>query len=150
MENMLEMLDIDELIELKMLAQKNNTRKIDLDSSNKIYQRYRFLQYAEVEYAILVCLDTKNNLICEKLISKGTINGALVSSREVFRTALLNNSVGIVLLHNHPSGNSEPSDDDIKLTKNIKKAGKMIGIPLLDHIIIGTDNYTSFGENKIL
>ena len=150
MENMLEMFDIDELIELKMLAQKNNTRKIELDSSNKIYKRYRYLQYAEVEYAILICLDTNNNLLCEKLISKGTVRGALVSSREVFRTALLNNAVGIVLLHNHPNGSIEPSNDDIKLTKSIKKAGKMIGIPLLDHIIIGADDYTSFGEKKIL
>ena len=150
MENMLEMFDIDELIELKMLAQKNNTRKIELDSSNKIYKRYRYLQYAEVEYAILICLDTHSNLLCEKLISKGTVRGVWVSSREVFRTALLNNAVGIVLLHNHPSGSIEPSNDDIKLTKSIKKAGKMIGIPLLDHIIIGADDYTSFGEKKIL
>ena len=91
-------------------------------------------------------LDTKCKLIKDKLISSGTINQSLVSPREIFIEALNCNCVNIVLVHNHPSGDPTPSQEDIRSTSRVEKAGKIIGIRLLDHIIIGDNNYISLRE----
>lgn len=95
------------------------------------------------EQVVLVMLDTRGRLIADKIISIGTINASLVSAREIFCEALRNNAANVVILHNHPSGDPGPSNDDIRLTKRVIEAGNIIGIPLLDHIIIGDNRYLS-------
>lgn len=95
------------------------------------------------EHLYLICLDSRGNMISKDLITKGTINETLIHPREIFSKALSRNAVSIILVHNHPSGTADPSDDDIKVTKRIAKAGKEIGIKIVDHIIATNTNYVS-------
>ena len=97
------------------------------------------------EYMYMICMNTKNKVIGVFEISHGTVNSSLVSAREVFQKALLANAVSIILMHNHPSGECDPSREDIEVTKRLVDAGKIVGIEVLDHIIIG-DKYTSLKE----
>ncbi len=98
----------------------------------------------------LLMLNTKARLIGETNISKGTVNASLITPRELFIEALQKNAVSIVLMHNHPSGDPTPSREDILITKRILDAGALIGIELLDHIIIGNNQYMSFREEALL
>lgn len=98
----------------------------------------------------LLMLNTKSRLVGETDISKGTVNASLITPRELFIEALQRQAVSIIILHNHPSGDPTPSKDDVYLTARIQEAGDLIGIPLLDHIIIGNNCYTSFSEKGLL
>lgn len=102
------------------------------------------------EYCYLIALNSTCRILGVCLLSKGTINASLVSPREVYLRAVLLGAAHIILCHNHPSGNTTPSDHDIKLTERIKEAGILLDIHLSDHIIIGRDNYFSFAEHKLL
>lgn len=95
-------------------------------------------------------VDSKSQLICEKCISKGGVNASAISSRELFIEALQRKAAAIILLHNHPSGDPSPSNADINFTNQIKEAGSIIGIPLLDHIIIGNNRFVSFKESLLI
>ena len=98
----------------------------------------------------LLLFNTRTKLIGETDISKGTVNAALVSPRELFIEALQKNAVSIILLHNHPSGDPTPSKEDILLTRKVRDAGNLIGIDLLDHIILGDNTYISLSEKGFL
>ena len=98
----------------------------------------------------VVCLNTANKIIKYELISVGNLNASVVHPREVFKVAIENSSANIVLLHNHPSGNPEPSSEDIFLTKKFMEAGKLLEILVFDHIIIAGNNYTSLVEKRIV
>lgn len=103
-----------------------------------------------VEKFRLILLSTSNRILSERIISSGILNSSLVHPREVFKTAISENAASIILLHNHPSGNAEPSHEDRAVTKQIVSAGEVIGIKVLDHIIIAGNNYYSFaGEGLI-
>ena len=95
-------------------------------------------------------LDTKNNMIGDERISTGTVNYAVLSTRELFLAALRYRAVSIILVHNHPSGDPTPSEEDILLTERVRKAGNLLNIILLDHIVIGDRCYVSFRESGIL
>ena len=101
------------------------------------------------ENMYMICMNTKNKVIGVFEISHGTVNASLVTPREVFQKALLANAVSIILMHNHPSGDSTPSRQDIEITKRLTEAGKIVGIDVLDHIIIG-DRYSSLKEKGYL
>ncbi len=101
------------------------------------------LRHLEQEELRVLLLDTKNHLIQSLVLTKGTVNASLVSPREIFLEALRYHAVYIILIHNHPSGDPTPSREDIKVTKQVQEAGKLIGIQLLDHIIIGNHIYVS-------
>ena len=108
------------------------------------------LKFQEKEHLILLVLDSKNRILSEETLSIGTINAAIADPREIFSMALKKNGVSIVLLHNHPSGDPIPSMEDLLSTKRIIEAGKIIGIPLYDHIIIGQNIYISLrGEHYL-
>ena len=84
-------------------------------------------------------------------VTRGTVDGRLVPPREVFKGAILHNATSLILAHNHPSGNTAPSREDIATTERVAKSGKILGIDLLDHIIVGTDgNYRSLKEEGLL
>jgi DNA repair protein RadC len=102
------------------------------------------------EHMYMICMNTKNKVTGVFEISHGNVNSSIVGTREVFQKALLANAVSIILMHNHPSGDPTPSEEDILSTSRIKKAGILIGIELLDHIIIGNNCYISFREEGIL
>ncbi len=94
----------------------------------------------------VMMLDIKNRMISEKLLTKGTISASMIDAREIFIHALKENAVGIVLVHNHPSGDDTPSREDLAATKQVQAAGELIGIRLVDHIIIGNRHFTSLRE----
>ncbi len=83
------------------------------------------------------------------MIFKGTVNSSLANPREIFLSAVSYHAVGILLVHNHPSGDCTPSQADVDFTQRVKEAGELLGIPLLDHIIIGDCKYLSFREQGI-
>lgn len=99
------------------------------------------------EYLYMLCMNTKLELTSVFEISHGSVNSSIVNPREVFQKALLANAVNIIMIHNHPSGNSKPSKEDIDITKRLIEAGKILGVDVLDHIIIGQPYYTSLKES---
>ena len=107
------------------------------------------LEVAPEEHFYILMLDTKNKINAVSLISKGSLNASIVHPREVFKPAILNNSASIILVHNHPSGDTQPSIEDRNITNNLIECGKILNIKVLDHIIIG-DNYYSFKENALM
>lgn len=108
------------------------------------------LRHANQEQMKLLLLNTKSRLIGETDISKGTVNSAVISPRELFVEALQKNAVSIVLLHNHPSGDPTPSKEDVLITRRIQEAGRLIGVELLDHIVIGDNCYVSLREKGLV
>ena len=108
------------------------------------------LRHLENETVVLCGLDTKSQLMFHTRISEGSVNTSLISPRTVFIEALSRRAVYIILLHNHPSGDPEPSSADIEFTERVGRIGKMLEIRLLDHIIIGDNIYYSFKENDML
>jgi DNA repair protein RadC len=106
------------------------------------------LQDKKKEHFYALYLDTKNQIIEEKLVSKGILNASLIHPREVFNPAIRASSNSVILVHNHPSGNYTPSKEDKEVTKLLDNAGNLLGINVLDHIIIGKDGYYSFKENE--
>jgi len=101
---------------------------------------------ARTESFYIALLNTSNIVFSTKKISEGSLNSSIVHPREVFRTAIIESAASIIALHNHPSGNTEPSNEDISLTEQLRQVGNMMHIPLLDHIIIAGDTYTSLRE----
>jgi len=102
------------------------------------------------EYFRGLYLDIKNKLIRDEIISIGTLTSNLTHPREVFQPAIQYSAVGVVLVHNHPSGDPSPSDDDIKITKQIIGAGICLEIDILDHIIIGGNKFVSLKNKKVI
>jgi len=98
----------------------------------------------------VLLLDSANHLLRSVKISEGILNSSLVHPREVFKPAIVEPAASIILVHNHPSGNPEPSAEDVQITRQIVESGKIIGIPVHDHIIIAIDHYTSFAEKGLL
>ncbi len=108
------------------------------------------MRHLETEQLLLVLLDVKKRILSEAVISVGTLNATLVSPREIFIRAMREEAAYIVLLHNHPSGDPDPSRQDMLVTHKIKEISNLIEIPLLDHIIIGDNRYTSFKQKGLL
>lgn len=108
------------------------------------------MRHMEQEQLYAMFLDTKHGLIKDIMISKGTVNASIASPREIFIEALKHRAVGIILAHNHPSGDPTPSREDFLLTKRVKAAGSLIGVQLLDHVVIGDNSYSSFKKEGML
>ena len=95
-------------------------------------------------------LDRSNHIIRKSNISKGGVSGTVVDARIIFKQAIENLASSIVLCHNHPSGNLKPSEEDIRITKKLKDAGKLVDIAIIDHIIIAGNNFFSFADEGLL
>ncbi|MBG0763656.1 MAG: DNA repair protein RadC [Tissierellales bacterium] len=108
------------------------------------------MRYYKKEYFKIILLDTKNKVIDIITISIGSLNSSIVHPREVFLEAVKKSSASIILLHNHPSGEVQPSREDINITQRLIEAGDIMGIKVLDHIIIGDGTYLSFKEENII
>ncbi len=98
----------------------------------------------------VLLLDSANHLLRDVEVSTGILNSALVHPREVFRAAIAEPAASVILLHNHPSGNPEPSTEDLQITRQLVEAGKIMGIPVHDHIVLGDGVYASFAERGLL
>ncbi|MDB8562366.1 DNA repair protein RadC [Turicibacter sanguinis] len=108
------------------------------------------LEGLDREQFIIACLNTKNEPTNITVVSVGSLNKAIVHPREVFKTAILSNAASIMAFHNHPSGETTPSQQDIQLTNRLYEAGELLGIKLLDHLIIGDGTFTSLKEKGYL
>jgi len=117
--------------------------------SRQIYDHYKKLIAEKQEHFCVVFLDNKHKIIEDRTITIGTLNQSLVHPREVFAPAIELRAGSIVLVHNHPSGDTKPSKQDIDITKRLQEAGKIIGIQVLDHIIVG-NGYFSFVDEQII
>jgi len=106
----------------------------------------QFLDDKDREHFIVVSLDTKNQPVSINVCHIGSLNASIVHPREVMKSAILSNAASIIVGHNHPSGKAEPSREDIEVTKRLVEAGKIIGIEVLDHIIVGDETFTSLKE----
>ncbi len=100
-------------------------------------------------FAVLM-LDGKNRLAAREVVSVGTLTSSLVHPRHVFRPAVLANAAAIVCVHNHPSGDPEPSAEDIECTRRLAQAGRLLGIPLLDHVVLGAGRHVSLRERGLV
>ena len=106
------------------------------------------LRYAVKEQFIVILLNGKNKVIGTEVISEGSLSNSVVHPREVYASALLHHAAAIMVAHNHPSGDPKPSDEDREVTRLLESSGKVLGIPLVDHIVIGDGTYYSFLENE--
>lgn len=131
----------------KRLMKTNNEDKYTIrspeDGADYLMEEMRHLQQ---EHFVALFLNTKNEIIRKKTIFIGSLNASIVHPREVFKEALKYSSASILVAHNHPSGNPQQSQEDIHVTKRLVEAGKMIGIEVLDHLIIGDRKFTSLKE----
>jgi len=122
-------------------------------SPDQVYKAITMLTNAEEEaqevFGILV-LNIKNKIVAVHEISRGILNSSMVHPREVFKPAILHNAAAIVCFHNHPSGDPEPSKDDILITHRLVEAGKIMGIEVFDHIIVGDNGYVSLKERGVI
>lgn len=135
----------------KRLSKAEASKQLDFSNASTVAHYYmEELRHKKVEYFKACYLDCKNNLIKDITISKGTINFTIATPRDVFAEGLKCNASKVIIMHNHPSGNPTPSDNDIDVTTSIYEAGELLGIKLIDHIIIGDKCYYSFSENNYL
>jgi DNA repair protein RadC len=107
---------------------------------------YPKMREQKKEKFITLCLDTKNQILKEEVVSIGSLNASIVHPREVFKSALLESSASVIMVHNHPSGDPSPSREDIMVTEKMVEGGKLLGIDVLDHIIIGDGKYVSLKD----
>jgi len=131
----------------KRIRSKSILENPQISSAMDVYNlmKDKFFQ-AKKEYFYILLLDIKNRLIKEIKVSEGILTASLVHPREVFNPAIKESAASIILIHNHPSEDPKPSREDIEITNQIKQAGNILGIKVLDHIIIGGRNYFSFAE----
>ncbi|MEX2461495.1 MAG: DNA repair protein RadC [Paenibacillaceae bacterium] len=108
------------------------------------------LRYLQKEHFVCLFLNTKNHVIGQETLSMGSLNASIVHPREVFRAAIKRSSASIICVHNHPSGDPTPSPEDIQMTSRLVEAGQIIGIEVLDHIILGDQNFVSLKEKGFM
>lgn len=136
-------------IELGKRILNHSDRKANFKNAQNIFEFLRFkLDYPQEHFMVLY-LDNKCNLLIDKELFVGNRSQVIASPNEIFKYALKIGATGVVLAHNHPSGDPTPSKADIELTKEISKVGKVMNVFVLDHVIIGYDYY-SFNEHKII
>lgn len=117
------------------------------DAAEVVMEQLRYLQK---EHFVCLFLNTKNHIIAQETLSMGSLNASIVHPREVFRAAIKCSSASIVCVHNHPSGDPTPSSEDILITNRLVKAGELVGIDVLDHIVIGDGEFVSLKEQGLM
>lgn len=115
-------------------------------SPQDVWQELKDVRDLKKEHFVIFYLDTRNQEIKRDIISFGTLNANLVHPREVFEPAILHSAAQIIVAHNHPSGNPEPSEEDIEITKRLVEAGKILGIEVVDHVVVARSNFSSLKE----
>ena len=126
---------------------KNNG--ISIKSAKQVYDYIspKFVD-ADKEHFIILHLDSKNKIIKDEIVSIGTLNSSLIHPREIFKSAIKESANSVIVVHNHPSGDPEPSTEDKLVTKKLFDAGELLGIKVLDHVIVGKNGFYSFKDNN--
>lgn len=135
-----------------MVAERSSDRSVitrtPLDAARLVLEH---ISQEPVEHFHVYHLDTRNRITSYHKVSIGTLNGSLVHPREVYRQAVIEGAAGVIVAHNHPSGDPSPSREDVELTKRLRDAGKVLGIELMDHIIVSPKGqWLSFREKDLL
>lgn len=140
------------IVSIKMIKESSFLYQArTISSPNDAYEMIRRqLEGLDREQFIIACLNTKNEPTNLSVLSVGSLNKAIVHPREGFKTAILSNTASIMAFHNHPSGETTPSQQDMQLTNRLYEAGELLGIKLLDHLIIGDGTFTSLKEKGYL
>lgn len=136
-----------QLLALYELCNRKKPEKIDqISGPNDIYKVCKDMQNFDREVLRLICLNTKNHIIAIKDLFKGGVSTSIVDMRVLLREALRVGSTAIIIVHNHPSGDPTPSREDMNITQKLDTACKYMDLRLLDHLVIGKDDYVSFSE----
>ena len=141
----------------RVVLVKEKVRRYELprkiESPEEAYEAIKTITNVQEEaqevFGIFI-LNTKHKIVAVHEISRGTLNNSMVHPREVFKPAVLHNAAAIICFHNHPSGDPNPSQDDVTINSRLVEAGKIMGIEILDHIIIGDDEYVSLKERGVM
>lgn len=123
---------------------------LQIRSTEDVYEIVKNMQYLKKEYLRGLYINTRYRIIHDEILSIGSLDSSILHPRDIFRPALEYNAYGVILAHNHPSGEIEPSSSDIETTKQVIHAGTLLQIPLMDHIIVGSENYFSFNKNNLM
>jgi len=125
--------------------------KVKIKNAEDVYNYFKdTLANKNKEHFIALFLDTKNRIIGEEVVSVDTLNSSIIHPREVFSSAIKASASSVVIVHNHPSGDCKPSEEDKQITKMLCDAGKILGIKVLDHVIIGKDGFIEVKENGVM
>ncbi|EMI09198.1 JAB domain-containing protein [Anoxybacillus gonensis] len=140
------------IISLKVVREKSFLYpKRRITSPEDAYNLVKcFLVDVDREYFLVICLDTKNQPTAINICHVGSLNASLVHPREVMKPAILSNSASVIVAHNHPSLDPTPSKEDINVTKRLIEAGRIMGIDILDHIVVGGNKYVSLKEKRYI
>ena len=157
---LLELQEIDGIgpakaMQIHAVFELNKRRKISKRSGKPIKSAQDVFEYAsprligkDKEHFMILLLDSRNNIIKDEIVSIGTLNASIIHPREIFKLAIKESANSIILVHNHPSGDPSPSDEDIEITKRLFEAGEVINITVLDHVIVGKEKWWSWKEGK--
>ena len=136
---------------LPTLREYAGEEELRVTCPDEAYQLFRRMRLLEVEEVWVALLNSKHVVIDLRMVFRGTIDQALVNPRDILRLALRKRAVKVIFAHNHPSGDAQPSGMDVQVTKQIVKAGNIVGVPVMDHLVIGSDGYfVSMKEAGIL
>ena len=138
-----------DIVQVKLVREKSMLYKgRRVRSPIDAYELIRdFLGDVDREHFIVLCMDTKNQPTCIQTVHIGSLNASIVHPREVLKPAILSNAASILIAHNHPSNDITPSKEDIEVTKRLMDAGDIVGIDVLDHLILGEDDFCSLKES---
>lgn len=144
-------IDIPIYKKMEILREVNINYKIQILSSNNCYEFIKNeFENLNKEIVFLILVDTKNQVIQKKLLSIGTIDFSIVDMRDLFKEILLISASGFFLIHNHPSGDVTPSDEDLELTNKINQISKLLNLRFLDHLIVNENNFYSMYDNNLI
>ena len=136
---------------IEFVPELDGKKRVVVQGPEDIVRNYSSLFKDQVrERFVVFWLDSVNRILGFEVITEGILNASLAHPREVFRGAIVATSAAIIIAHNHPSENTEPSQEDIVITKQLVEAGKIIGIPVHDHVIVAGETYTSFAERRLI
>jgi DNA repair protein RadC len=156
LENLLEEKGLGKAKALQVIAalefgkRLNSEKKSEILTPEDVWKLCADIRNSKKENFVAFYLDTRNKLIERQIISIGTLNASLVHPREVFELAISLHTASVIVAHNHPSGDLEPSKEDVAVTKRLAEAGKILGIGLIDHIIVTTAGFASFEEKNLI
>jgi len=125
---------------------QNEYKPLQFSNSNEVYNTFKNLSESDKERFYSILLDTKNKVIGVDMVSQGSVDSSPVHPGEVYKSALLSSASSVIFVHPHPSGDPEPSVSDREITRQLKEAGELLGIEVLDHVIIGRGKYYSFAD----
>jgi len=130
---------------MKLIREINDD--VVFNSASEVYKYLKEFSNEDREYFIVIGLNTKNQPVFREIVTIGLLNSSQVHARETFKKSIMMSCNAIIIAHNHPSGDPEPSIEDHKVTESLKKAGDILEIPILDHVVVGRNSYYSFKDN---